>query len=277
MSVDEIEILEYVDNKLTEKRRIEFEQKMQNDQELQAMVKAMKASILPYDAAFSEQYNEEMPQSVYRFYDEMNQLVSTDHNLSGTKQDSGRFRGLMVAASLCAVFFTMGLVSHNILKPSFNSADEVFSHYEVPSKLFESMVIYQTLYSRKTVEAATQKMADTEALLKQYNEKYDLATVVPDLSSKGYEFRRVQELSYEGKPILQFVYLAETGEPVAICVTPAKGTHPNKNANKQHIVTEFAGMNTLVWEHSNSAYMLISKEPQKKLDALAQIVRSAQT
>jgi len=276
MSFDEVEILEYVENTLTEKRRIEFEQKMQHSVELRALVKAMKASVLPYSAALSEQYNEDAPESIYDFLDDMKRLVETDNTKPNTNQGVQQFRGFAIAAGLCAFFFTLGLVSHNVLKPIFHPSDEVFSNYNVPSKLFESMVIYQALYSRKTVEAATQTSTDTNKLLQEFNEKHNLAATVPDLSSKGYEFRRVQELSYKDKPILQFVYLAEQGEPVAICVTPME-KRTSDSAKKQHIVTEYADMNTLVWEHANSAYMLISKEPQKELNALAEIVRSNQT
>lgn len=280
MNFDEVEILEYVENTLTEKRRIEFEQKMQNDAELRAMVKAMKASVLPYSAALSDQCNDNVPESIYDFFDDMNQLVDieddTVHKSQNVQDAKGRLSGFMIAASLGAVFFAMGMMSHKLFQPHIGQPEEVFSNYDVPSKLFESMVIYQTLYSRKTVEAVSQSSSDTEILLRDFNQKFNRTTVVPDLSSKGYEFRRVQELSYEGKPILQFVYLAETGEPVAICVTPVEGSSQNK-IKKQHIVTEFAGMNTLVWEYSNSTYMLISKESQKTLDSLAEAVRLSQT
>jgi len=275
MSFNEVEILDYVENRLTEKRRIEFEQKLNDSEELRSLVKQMKASVLPYDAAFSEQFNEDPPESLYQFLDDMTRAGESEKAPSSPGL-MHRGLGLAFAACLCCAFFAFGLLSHELFKTDSSRTEEVFSHYGVPSKLFESMVIYQTLYTRKTIETTNQKAVDTQKVLDGFNLKYDLATVTPDLSSAGYEFRRVQELSYEGLPILQFVYLAQTGEPIAICVTLGNN-NDSTSYEKQHIATKFAGMNTLVWQHSNSVYMLISNESPSKLNALTEIVRARQT
>jgi len=89
---------------------------------------------------------------------------------------------------------------------------------------------------------------------------------VPDLTEYGYTFRRVQQLSYEKKPILQFVYLDEVGEPVAVCVTPANTENVKETLQ---MAANFGAMNTVFWGNQGGAYMLISKESQKKLAEMA--------
>ncbi len=58
-------------------------------------------------------------------------------------------------------------------------------------------------------------------------------------------------------------------EPIAVCVTPA--IQPARQ-----ITTQFVGMNTVFWVHKGSAYMLISKKPQQKLDNMAESLLAQQ-
>jgi anti-sigma factor RsiW len=278
MTFNEIEILEYVENKLTEKRRIAFEQEIQNNPELKKLVKAMKASVLPYAAALSEQENDEMPQSITDFFDDVSRVVSDDDSGVDKKRSAPkvrRFRSVALAASFAMIFYLMGIISTMLFQPQQTNVQSSFVNYDVPAELFESMAIYQALYSRKTVEAAHQTMQDANSLVSEFNSQNEVETEIPDLSFQGYQFRRVQQLAFEGKPILQFVYLGKDGEPVAVCVTPAKFKGGKKSEN--YMATQFAGMNTVVWSHADSAYMLISKESKNMLNTLADSIRSDQT
>jgi len=263
MIYDEVQILRYVENDLTQKQKIAFEQKMQQDEELRSLVQSMKASILPYEAVMAEHENEKMPDSLYKFLDDVSRVANEEGQIKHGKKTN--FARLALVASFATVLFLAGFLSNSLFYQAEDKVQNLLSEYQVPSELFESMVIYQALYSRKTVEAASQSAKDTSALLKEFNNKNSLALSVPDLTEHGYTFRRVQELAYKEKPILQFIYLDRSGEPVAVCVTPAK----SDSVAQQQIPMQFADMNTVLWGHNGGAYMLISKEPQQKLDIMA--------
>ena len=94
------------------------------------------------------------------------------------------------------LFFLMGIVTTMVFQPTLEEEYSSFANYDVPSELFESMIIYQALYSRKTVEEASRLPSDTQRLVKEFNVENNTEMRVPDLSSQGYEFRRVQQLAF---------------------------------------------------------------------------------
>ncbi len=262
MVYNEVEVLKYVENSLTPKQRINFEQKMEQDTELKKLVQAMKASVLPYEAALSELEPEgaKAPESLYDFLDDVSRAVNEEAEIKRSLK-----LPISIVAALAVVVFVAGFMTSTFIKPHTDQS-MMLASYDVPVELFESMVIYQALYSRKTVEAAYQTMEDAKALVDTFSHENGIVLSVPDLSKHGYTFRRVQELAYGGNPILQFVYLAENGEPVAVCITPA---NTSSVAQLKTMPSQFANMNTVLWGRSGGAYMLISKEPQDKLNQMA--------
>jgi len=75
----------------------------------------------------------------------------------------------------------------------------------------------------------------------------------------------VQQLTFEGQPLLQFVYLGKQGEPVAICVVPARKVETPRS--KQY-VTEFSGMNVVQANSDDSTYIIVSKEAMSILEKI---------
>ena len=80
-------------------------------------------------------------------------------------------------------------------------------------------------------------------------------------------------MAYKDKPILQFIFLGSDGEPVAVCVTPAKTV----NQEIEIMSLAFAGLNTVSWGRFGSVFMLISKEPQHKLEKMTESLLAKQT
>ena len=267
---DEIEILKYVENRLTEKQRIAFEERMKHDVDLQISVQSMQASFLPYAAAISDYESrngvEEIPSSLWTFFDEISDVLEAQPQQNNNKK-SPFFYYCQIAAFAGILFFA-GFISNHILGSNVfkQKSSKLLTHYNIPNELFEYMVIYQALYNRRTVETVSQIASDTQKILEQFNSENDLSVKVPNLNGYGYQFKRVQQLSYQDKSILQFVYLGEDGEPIAICVTPGKSA--NKKVANESLV--FADMNTVTWGDTGSVFMLISKESQLKLDHIAQ-------
>lgn len=141
--------------------------------------------------------------------------------------------------------------------------------YSVPAELIESMIIYQALYTRETVEPVTQSAQEATALLEKFSESHQVKVNIPDLSSQGYAFKRVQTLAYQEQTILQFVYLADSGQPIALCITLGQSKTADNNKPLSYL---YANMNTLTWANSEVIYMLMGKLEADALYPLYQAV-----
>lgn len=272
MPYSEVDILNYIENRLTEQERIAFENSMDSDGELKELVEAMQASFLPYDEAITHsECNEKAPESLYNYLDDVSRAIYESGNAERSGRKKVSFFSLAKVAGFAVALFAAGYLSSSIIETK-QPYQELLSSFDVSSDLVESMITYQALYDRNTVENASQSAADTQRVLAEFNNANTLTLSVPDLSQFGYQFRRAQQLAFNGKPIMQFVYIDASGEPVAVCVTPA---NTSEKALTQ-MATKYADMNTVLWGHAGSAYMLISKEPKERVDQMAKNLLSKQ-
>ena len=206
-----------------------------------------------------------------------------------------------IAASIATGFFILGWLSQTMLLPleqkfgqqfeqqTEQSAEQAINHanqqsattsfsqstdnplaaYTVPAELIESMIIYQALYTRETVEPVTQSLQEASNLLEQFSAANNVQLSIPNLSSQGYAFKRVQTLAYQEQTILQFVYLADSGQPVALCITLGQST---VKQNSNPLAYPYANMNTLTWANNDLIYMLMGKLEADELYPLYQAV-----
>jgi len=125
---------------------------------------------------------------------------------------------------------------------------------------------YQQLYSRDTMSYVT---PDPEGVGKTINDIRHLDGValrVPDLSSAGLTFKRVQRLRFNNKALIQLVYLPQRGDPVALCVM--KEPMPDQSVAQ----LEVSGMNVVVWRQSELGYALIGSPEGVDMNAVARLV-----
>jgi len=141
MIYSEVEILRYVENDLTQKQRVTFEQKMVQDEELRDLVQAMKASVLPYEVVMAEQEKDQMPDSLYEFLDDLSRVVSEKSSVKDKKKSL--FAKLTLVASFAAVLFFAGFITSSIFNPS-NDRQDLLSAYDVPQRI--SLSVLQTLF-----------------------------------------------------------------------------------------------------------------------------------
>ena len=138
----------------------------------------------------------------------------------------------------------------------------------------ESVFTYQNLYLRETVtqSAATAEQANsliasaglTEALSKMGGN----TGLIESFHSKGFNFTRAQLLGYNKSKLLQLVYLAETGLPLAFCVMPLAG----KDAPPTTHEVSPSGVSATYWRQDGFAYALVGDLPSNEVRDLMNIL-----
>ena len=273
MAFNESDILRYLNNELSAKQRAKLESALENDAELKKVLLAIQASELPYAAAFSQLNDTKAPASLFDFIERQGQSCVMDSKDEECKNDhkniyslrSKQKHKLLKIACFALLAFSAGFATHVMIDRS--QEYELISMQGHSPEIFESIAIYQSLYARNTVENVNQPLVHAQELLASFNQSNQSAIALPNLTDYGYEFRRVQQLTFNGRPLLQFVYLGADGEPVAVCVVPAISDH-HQLAEFSSFSTEYAGMNVVQGNGKKNAYIIVSKEPKEVLEEM---------
>lgn len=122
---------------------------------------------------------------------------------------------------------------------------------------------YQALYIRNTIRTVQQSHEQALAVINEFNTQYDRNVVIADLSSQGYEFRRVQKLMFENKPMMQMVYLGNSGKPIALCLTPSDKMESAQFDYRQ------ANIDSTLWITRGIAYILMGDKESHPLESLS--------
>jgi len=255
MKIDDTTILRFVDGTLSEQELSEFEQALETDEALVQKVEQMQSSDLPFKAAFSQESLPPMPSSLIQTLEQ----AKESPELVDSKPNRGLFS--VKVASLCAVFFIAGFFINGGSKPSEQPSAQA-------TPLVDAMIQYQALYTRDTVAPVNQSEQDAKALIDEFNQRYGSEVSIPNFEAEGYRFRRVQQLAFEGQPILQMVYMGGTGEPIALCLTLSK---QNQDTPQRY---QFAGLNSYLWEQEGVGYMLMAKLPLPELEQLLNSIKA---
>jgi anti-sigma factor RsiW len=113
---------------------------------------------------------------------------------------------------------------------------------------------YQQLYAHETLAEIQPDMAQSARTIDQIRREDGIDVHVPDLSESGLQFKRVQRLSFHGKPLVQIVYLPTKGAPVALCVI--KEVKKPDHAIAQQDIED---MSVVTWRRDEVGYALIGK------------------
>jgi hypothetical protein len=119
----------------------------------------------------------------------------------------------------------------------------------------QAIASYHALYVRATVGQQFDKPEQLAGLLDGLTEEHRQRLAVPDLSSIGWTFRRVQRLGYEGRPLLQMVYLSADGLPIALCALPAA---PAEGGQAPLQVDRLHGQTVAHWVDRGLAFVLVA-------------------
>lgn len=288
MVADDALLMAYVDGELSSQQNQELERLIDASPDLAERVSRLMASCLPYEEAFARQNLPPVPESLKLSI----AALAAQHSAAAEpevapaqraaahpsgKADSvfSRLFALFqpkfawpaltfVAGAACyALVLQVGAFS-GALKPGFDASAPAVAQ---TSPWVQQAAAYQHLYTRETVAYGAQPSDVVTKTLADIRDIDGLALRVPDLSSAGLTFKRVQRLRFNNKALIQLVYLPANGAPVALCVM--KEPKPDQSITQQSV----AQMNVVTWRQSELGYALIG-EPEQGVDlnAVARLV-----
>jgi anti-sigma factor RsiW len=290
MKMDDLHLMAYVDGELSPLDRHEVEREMSRSVDVSDRVALLKASQLPYQEAFAHQKLPPVPESLTRKIEEMARAATAGvassktganddvllHGANNPPSAPVRSR-LRNAPAWAAVAFVVGVFCGGAALRLMPEAGPGLNASSVPlasatdqaSPWVRAAAGYQELYSRDTVAELRPDMASSAQTVDEIRKLDGLAVHVPDLSAAGLKFKRVQRLTFNGKPLVQIVYLPKTGAPVALCVM--KEPKPNQTVLQQRVNK----MDVVTWRQEELSYALIGEPNNVDLTALGtQILNS---
>ena len=258
-NIDDSLLMLYVDGELPPDQRAGIEAAIAHSPDLAERVAALRASCLPYRAAYERQTIPPVPERLARRIDE---LVSVSATTPAARA------GRRTPLPWLAAAFVAGAICSGVLAGFLGGALPLHSGAE---PWVRSVADYQVLYGRDTVASIKVDPATTEQILSDIRQRDGMPVRVPDLRQAGLTFKRIQRLDYHDRPLIQIVYLPERGDPVALCVIEdAHGDQP--------VRTDQVGeMKTVTWHANKLAYVLLAKNASVDLKAMAEQISEGKT
>lgn len=252
MNVDDRLLMSYVDDCLSAKHRTRVERLLAQSDAVAARVDALRASRLPYQAAFESFASMPVPESLMHSIDAL-----VDSHAASPQVSYGRKRGGM---AWLAVAFFVGVMSTGA---GFEMLSRAPSAHSSAPEWVQAVVSYQTLYGRDTLASVKEDQAATTQLVSAIQHEDGMPVRVPDLSAERLTFKRIQRLDYHQARLVQMVYLPDRGGPVALCVVA--DAQPDQAPRAQQV----GDMNTVTWRRGKLAYVLAAKGSAIDLQQLA--------
>jgi anti-sigma factor RsiW len=261
MTSDDIELLAYVDGALSTHEREAVERKLAASSDMALRVEWIEASDLPYAQAFAQQRLPPVPASLERMIGGIAQAARLETQTAARKREpvaSGWIAAAFLAGALaCAFAFAL------VCGAALHLIDDKSATADTTAPWVQAAVRYQQLYSRATLADIDADLKASNATLARIRRDDALAISIPDLSAYGLTFKRVQRLQFNGRALVQIVYLPERGEPVALCVM----RETQADAQPKHRAIE--SMAVITWRRAQAGYALIGASDDTRLDTLA--------
>lgn len=269
MKIDESTLRAFVDGELSPAERSRVEAVLGHDPQLAQQARAMQASRLPYHAAFDAQALPPMPAMLKTQLSALSAAAQAGSQTPGAPAGKarlqnrpwlGRFQlfGAAVGALGLAGVFAAGVVLGPVLMQSrFGDAvSDVIDKTKADAPWVHAIAAYQAMYVRETVDRATDGAEHTQAVLQRFQDREQAELSVPDLSSAGLQFKRIQLLAFEDRQLIQMAYLPAQGKPGALCVLRA-GDLKDAPVKAQRL----ENLSIVTWQKDQLAYVLALDMP----------------
>ena len=125
---------------------------------------------------------------------------------------------------------------------------------------------YHAMYARETVLDGGEASAPVAALKARLQTQHNISLQIPDLQPEGLRFMRARQLQFDGKLVIELVYLPQTCPPVALCLTPTIAQRERATTRNQQQV--------LAWQNGAWAYALIGHLPAPVVQRLRERLAS---
>jgi anti-sigma factor RsiW len=264
MKPDDSQLIAYADGELSASEAAAVKQALAESPDLRESVELLRASRLPYREAFATQKLPPLPDELRRRIEALASATrqEADHVVAQPAPRSQR--RLWLAAAFVAGAFCAGLVQQlgGGWPGAFsNRAALVAAGNTRP--WISVAADYQQLYTRETVANVTPDPAVSADTVDAIRKVDGIRLRVPDLLPAGLLFKSVERLRYNGKPLVQIVYLPERGTPVALCVM--KDLRPDQPVTQR----QMSGMTVVSWRQNELSYALIGKPDPGDLQTIA--------
>jgi anti-sigma factor RsiW len=285
MNSDDIELLTYVDGALSTHERDTVERRLARSPDAALRVRRLEASRLPYAEAFAQQRLPPVPASLQRTVGGIAQTARRDASIAARIErragvndaDAGpppaaATRNTVASGWLAAAFFAGALACGFALHFDRDYARPTTAVTAMSTASWiEAAARYQQLYSRDTLANIDTDRASSQDTVARIHREDGLAVSIPDLSAYGLTFKRVQRLRFDGRPLVQIVYLPERGDPIALCVMQDR--QPDATPTHHAI----ASMAVVAWRRAEVGYALIGSSGKAGLDTLARHIADGDT
>jgi anti-sigma factor RsiW len=258
MGIDDRDLLAYADGQLAPERRAEVEAAIAGSADVAGRVSAMRASALPYAAAFEAQSLPPVPP-------ELGQRIAALVSAESQRQRRGQRAWPKLAAAFAAGVICCA-VALKLLSPGMTA----FSPTAQVEPWIQAVADYQRMYSRATVKHVAEDPQLSARVISDLWTVDGMKVVVPDLRAAGLSFKRVQRLNFREQPVVQMVYLPEQGEPIALCVT--RDARPDEQPHAQRV----GELSAVAWRHGELGYVLLGKGSAQALMDLGRHIESGQ-
>ncbi|HEY6927578.1 MAG TPA: hypothetical protein VI653_29145 [Steroidobacteraceae bacterium] len=252
MSLEDIDLLAYVDGRISPEGRARVEAAVASSPAVAKRLAAMRASALPYAEAFKRQAVPRMPPHLAEHLSGLLRVSA----VAPAAAPKGRVRVWWgAAAAAVATLVVCG------------GALKVWVGKAAASPWVEAVASYQELYARETLASISADAVLTEKVLSD-SRTAGVTVAIPDLRSTGLEFKRVQRLNFRGQPVIQIVYLPQAGDPVALCITRESSVRGAPRFQ------QLGTMQAAVWHDGTLGYVLIAKNTPVDLMDLGRRISS---
>ena len=266
MSPDLETLRAHADGELPPLRRAEVDAAIAADPALAALSAALFASSLPYRSAFERDALQPVPAALRARVAELASVARANTTetlaLAGASVASRPDATPPPASGRPTRLWSLLLLLSGVLLGCLLAAAVATLKQREVEPWLRSVITYHTMYSRETVTDGGPALGQAQAvaLRKALHDQQGLELTVPDLRAQGLQFVRAQRLQFDGRTVLQLVYLPARGAPVALCLMPA--------ASQPERALALDGQQALAWHAGGWAYVLIGTLPLEQLQAL---------
>jgi anti-sigma factor RsiW len=118
------------------------------------------------------------------------------------------------------------------------------------------------LLGRQTLEVSLASQANYRTVAFQLSKILGVEPKVPNLDAQGFTFISTQVLQFDGEPLVQILYLGETGAPLALYAKTGEG----KGSPKEGRV---GTVGTVAWAQDGISYLLAGEAEEPLLMRIA--------
>jgi anti-sigma factor RsiW len=246
----------YADGELAPEQQQQVAVALAADAELAHTARALSASRLPYQQAYASAPVPPVPDALHAHLAGLLPAAVATENLA--------WAGPAHAARQGNRWKVPALLGFGLLIVCLAALVIAALQRPAAEPWLKSVMSYHAMYSRDTVTDSGPETGATQlqALRQVLQEQLGLDLRAPDLSPQGLQFVRAQRLQFEGKLVLQLIYLPRQGEPVALCLMQA--------ASQPERALTSGAQHALAWQRGGWAYVLVGTMAPEQLQALRQ-------